>query len=135
MPIMRQDINSDGNQKFNFWESPKTRKKWVQILKCACFSKLWEFYFSKNIEPRSLHIQFEKGLNLPLCKLKISLRVVSKNSKVGAALETKKYVHNMAVWAIRASNGYSLAYRSNWHIEMDGVNWLNVVPIRWRLSK
>ena len=35
MPIIRQNINFDKNQKFNFWEGPKTRKKWVQILKCA----------------------------------------------------------------------------------------------------
>ena len=34
MPIMRQDINFDGNQNINFGQRPKTRKKWVQILKC-----------------------------------------------------------------------------------------------------
>ena len=29
--MMRQGINFDGNQKFDFKERPKTRKKWVQV--------------------------------------------------------------------------------------------------------
>ena len=38
----KTNINFDGNQKFNFWERPKTRKKWVQILKCALVLQTFE---------------------------------------------------------------------------------------------
>ena len=46
MPIMREDINFDGNQKLNFWEMPKTRKKWVQILKCELVLLDWKYFQS-----------------------------------------------------------------------------------------
>ena len=51
MPIMRQDINFDGNEKFNFWERPKTQgiyfkngEEMIQILMCAYIN--CKFYLS-----------------------------------------------------------------------------------------
>ena len=101
MPIMRQDINFDGNQKINFGERPKTRKKWVQILKCAV---------QRALLLNSSHC----------CPVMILLYIYLRNPRNNAKIETSK----IAQWEVSAKN------TANWETWNEMRCWMLSIQIQ-----